>query len=348
VSPNWVRRLGLLNVIVNVVIVITGGAVRLTGSGLGCPSWPNCAPGMFHATAEMGVHGAIEWGNRLFGSVVALVAIVTFIAAVWRKPRRTSLVWLTAIVGVAVAAQAAIGAFTVNTGLAPWLVSVHFLVSVGILTAAYAAWRRAGEPDGRARLVVPVMIRRLWWLLAAVALTAILIGTVVTGSGPHAGDPDAVRLGVDSELAAQLHADAVFLLLGLSVALVFAMHAVSAPARACRAAWLLVAVEGAQGAIGLVQYFTGLPVLLVGAHMLGAALLWLAVLVVGFTLRRREPVSLAHVPKQSVLVLNGDEDDAEFYDEDDETITGDTAPAAGEPDTTTRASHEQQAASTTP
>ncbi|MGH8795092.1 MAG: COX15/CtaA family protein [Stackebrandtia sp.] len=309
-SPKWARRLSLLNVGVNVLIVVTGGAVRLTDSGLGCPSWPNCQPGSFHATAEMGMHGAIEWGNRLFGAVVGLVAIAAFVAAVMRRPRRASLVWLTGTVAVGVAAQAVIGAFTVGADLTPWLVSVHFLVSAGILVAAYAAWVRSGEPDGRVRALTPRPVRALVWLIAAVAVATLAIGTMVTGAGPHAGDPDSPRLGFDLDTVTQFHADAVFLLVGLSIALVFTLRAVDAPKRLRNAALLLVGMEFAQGAIGLTQYFTGLPVLLVGAHVFGAVLLWVAVLRLLFATRTRLPDT--RPPRQrDVLTFEDDEPDAD-------------------------------------
>lgn len=248
---------------------------------------------MFHATSAMGIHGAIEWSNRILGVVVGLVAIAAFIAAFYRKPRRKSLLWLTAIVAVGVAAQGGIGAVLVGSTLTPWLVSIHFLVSIGLLAAAYTAWVRSGEPDGDVEPIVPTAVRHLWWVITAVAVVAQMVGTVVTGTGPHAGDPDAIRLGLNLELVSQLHADIVFLLIGLTVALVFTARAVSAPAKLRTAAWVLLAVELGQGLIGLVQYFTGLPELLVGAHLLGAALLWLAVLKVGAATRQRRP--LAHL-----------------------------------------------------
>lgn len=286
------RRLSLANLIVNVAIVVTGGAVRLTGSGLGCPSWPNCAPGTFHATEALGINGAIEWGNRLFGAVVGLVAIVTFVAAKSRRPKRSSLVWLTGFIAVAVAAQALIGALTVGTNLSPWMVSVHFLVSIAILAACLTAWVRAGEPDGAVTVTVPGAVRSLWWVLVGVTLAVLLVGTLVTGAGPHAGDAESPRSGLDTELLSQAHADLVFLLIGVTVGLGFALRVTDTPAAAGHRVWLLAAVIAVQGTIGFVQYFTGLPELLVGAHLLGAALLWLAVLWVGVPMRRRQAMPL--------------------------------------------------------
>jgi heme a synthase len=149
---------------------------------------------------------------------------------------------------------------------------------MAVIAAAYTFWRRTAEPDGPARAAVPRSLRQLTWLTTVVAAAVLVVGTVVTGAGPHAGDKDAKRNGLDLESISQLHVDLVFLLLGLSLAAWLAMRAGSAPRAAIRAAAVLVGVELGQGLIGFVQYFTDLPVLLVGAHMLGACLVWLAAL----------------------------------------------------------------------
>ncbi|MEV0647091.1 COX15/CtaA family protein [Phytomonospora sp. NPDC050363] len=296
-SPTWVRRIALINIIANVAIVITGGAVRLTGSGLGCPSWPNCSPDSFHTTAALGINGAIEWGNRLFGVVVGFIAVVGLFAAWRRRPRRTSLVKMAALLLVAILAQGGIGAMTVITGLNPWSVSLHFLVSVGALAVAVAFWVRSGEPDGPVRVIVPRPVRLLAWAIIAAALATVAIGTMVTGSGPHAGDPETPRLDLDGHLITQLHADAAFLLIGLTAAMLLTLKAVKAPPVTMRAAWWLAGVLLAQGAIGYVQYFTNLPAILVGAHMLGASVLWIAALLVLYRTRVRD---LADDPQAKV------------------------------------------------
>ncbi|GAA4895418.1 cytochrome c oxidase assembly protein subunit 15 [Stackebrandtia albiflava] len=304
----WVRRLSLLNVVVNVMIVVTGGAVRLTGSGLGCPSWPNCQPGAFHVTPAMGIHGYIEWGNRLFGVVVGVVAAATLLATILRRPRRASLIRPALLVAVGVPAQALIGMITVETGLNPWVVSCHFLVTIAVLAAAYTGYVRAGEPDGEARPVVPGPFRLLAAFVVAAALVTIVVGVLVTGSGPHAGDPASPRIPLDSALLAQLHADSVFLLIGLTVGAVLAAAALRAPRRVRTALWVLTAVEIGQSVIGFVQFFTGLPVILVGAHMLGAALLWLAALHVLLTCRER--TGAPEVPAQERRVATEAEPEA--------------------------------------
>lgn len=274
-SPTIVRRLSLTNVIVNVAIIVSGGAVRLTGSGLGCPTWPNCQPGAFHATPEMGIHGYIEWGNRLFSVGVGFVAAATLLATLLLKPRRQALIGYALLVAIGVPTQAVIGLITVTSGLNPWVVSSHFLISIGILTAAYMGYARSREPDGNIEYATPPAFRALSWLVVAASLATIALGVLVTGSGPHAGDPSSPRIPLDPAMLAQVHVHAVFLLLGVTMAAGLAAVALKAPLRLRRALWWLLGIELAQGLIGFVQFATGLPVILVGAHMLAAAILWL-------------------------------------------------------------------------
>ncbi|HEX2145875.1 MAG TPA: COX15/CtaA family protein [Glycomyces sp.] len=288
-QPSAVRRWALASLIANVVIIVTGGAVRLTESGLGCAEWPKCTEQSLIATPEMGVHGAIEFGNRLLGVVVVALAVAALLAAWKRAPRRTSLVALALGVVLLAVSQAVIGGISVWTGLNSWIVGLHFVVSMVILVLAFSLYLRSGEPGGPPRPLVPRAVTLLARAVIAAAAAVILLGVVVTGSGPHAGDEDTPRNGLDPELMSQVHADAVWLLIGLSVALVFTLHAVKAPHTARRAAHVLVAVELLQGLIGYVQYYTGLPEVLVGMHMLGASLLWISALGVTFALRRREP-----------------------------------------------------------
>ncbi|WP_081883497.1 COX15/CtaA family protein [Glycomyces tenuis] len=288
-QPGAVRRWALVSLIANVVIIVTGGAVRLTESGLGCAEWPKCTEQSLVATPEMGVHGAIEFGNRLLGGIVVALAVAALLAAWKRAPRRTSLVKLALWVVLLAVSQAVIGGISVWTGLNSWIVGLHFVVSMVILVLALALYLRSGEPDGPARPLVPHAVALLGRAVVSAAAVVILLGVVVTGSGPHAGDEDTPRNGLDPELMSQLHADGVWLLIGLSVALVFTLHAVKASESARRAAHVLVAVELLQGLIGYVQYYTDLPEVLVGMHMLGASLLWISVIAVVFALRRRVP-----------------------------------------------------------
>ncbi|MBQ0894136.1 heme A synthase [Micromonospora sp. U56] len=288
VSTALLRRLAYASIVANVAIVVTGGAVRLTASGLGCPTWPRCTDESYHTTAEMGVHGVIEFGNRLLTFAVGLIALATLLAVLAHRPRRKGLLGLAVAVFLGIPAQAVIGGITVLTNLNPWVVGLHFLASMAVIAAAYALWRRVKDPDGPAVAVVPGPLRTLAALTTVVGVAVLVVGTWVTGSGPHAGDGGAARNGLDPEQISQVHADAVFLLLGLSVALVFAFRAAGATGPA-RAAVVLVAVELGQGVIGFVQYFTDLPALLVGAHMLGSCLVLLATLSVLWSTRERRP-----------------------------------------------------------
>jgi cytochrome c oxidase assembly protein subunit 15 len=186
-----------------------------------------------------------------------------------------------------IVAQAALGGLTVHSGLDPWTVAPHFLISMGLIYTAYALWQRSREGDGPRRFLVPAPLVWLARTLLGVTALVLVVGTVVTGSGPHSGDASAGRTGFDPEMVSQLHADAVFLLLGLTVAAWLAFRAVGAPAAVTGAVAVLLGVELGQGVIGFVQYFTDLPVLLVGAHVLGACLVWIAAVRVLFAVRTR-------------------------------------------------------------
>ncbi|RFU19382.1 COX15/CtaA family protein [Geodermatophilus marinus] len=276
VSPAVVSRTALANLVANGAIVVTGGAVRLTGSGLGCPTWPRCTDDSFVATPELAGHGVIEFGNRLLTFVLAAIAVAT-VVAVFRSPRR-DLRTLAVLAFLGIPAQALLGGVTVLTGLNPWTVAAHFLLSSVLVALTTVLWLRSREPG-----VGHLLVRRPFALLvtgiAATTAAVLVLGTVVTGSGPHSGDPGAGRTGFDPELVSQLHADSVFLLLGLTIALLVALHATDSPGRVRRAARDLLVVQLLQGVVGYVQYFTGLPVVLVLLHMLGA------VLVTAFTAR---------------------------------------------------------------
>jgi cytochrome c oxidase assembly protein subunit 15 len=265
-----VSRTALVNVVANGLIVITGGAVRLTGSGLGCPTWPRCTDESFVATPELAGHGAIEFGNRLLTFALTAVAIAT-VVAVFRSVRRDLrplAVW--SLLGIP--AQALLGGVTVLTGLNPYTVAAHFLLSMVLVAVATVLWLRSREA-GVGQLVVRRPFALLAAGIAATVAVVLVVGTIVTGSGPHSGDPEAGRTGFDPELMSQLHADVVFLLIGLTVALLVALHATDSPGRVRRAARDLLVVELAQGVVGYAQYFTHLPALLVLLHMAGAVLI---------------------------------------------------------------------------
>jgi len=264
----YVRPLGWATLVANSLLVVTGGAVRLTGSGLGCPTWPRCTEESFRPHGALDLHEAIEFGNRMLTFVLVAIAIATFVAA-WQTGRR-DLRTLSIVLGLGIPAQAVIGGITVLTDLNPWVVSFHLLCSMAIIGLAVLFIRRIDQPAPTAQ-TGPVVV--LAWVTFAAAWVVLYIGTVVTGSGPHAGDAKAPRNGLDPLQMSQLHTDAVFLFVGLTIGLLAAGHATGGPAEARRAVLVLLVVEVVQGTIGFVQYATDLPELLVGFHMFGAALI---------------------------------------------------------------------------
>jgi cytochrome c oxidase assembly protein subunit 15 len=262
----WLRPAGWATLVANCVLVVTGGAVRLTGSGLGCPTWPRCTDESFTPHGALDLHAAIEFGNRMLTFALVAVAVVTF-AAAWQSGRR-DLRRLALALALGIPAQAVIGGITVLTDLNPWIVSFHLLCSLAIIGLSVVFLQRIDHPD-------PVVARGplvgLAWATFGAAWLVLYIGTIVTGSGPHAGDVNSPRNGLDPLQLSQLHADAVFLFVGLTLGLLFAVHAVGAPPVVRTAVLVLLGLELAQGAVGFAQYFTDLPILLVGLHMLGAA-----------------------------------------------------------------------------
>lgn len=261
------------------IIIISGAAVRLTNSGLGCDDWPNCNSERFVDVSS--AHAAIEQVNRLFTGVVVAAVIAAVLGSLIREGRRRDLVLISWTLVVGVVANALLGAVTVWVDLHPYAVQGHLLLSMGLIAAGTVLVRRAGEPDGAARRpTVDTVSRRLAGLLLIGTTVAIVTGTVVTGAGPHAGDEDAVRLGVDIASAARVHGISV--VATISVALLLAFRArVGGPASALRPAlsiWLFTALL--QAAIGYTQYFTGVPAILVGAHVAGATAVQLTTVMV--------------------------------------------------------------------
>ena len=271
-TTDWARlRLAAwASLVANIAIVVTGGVVRLTGSGLGCPTWPRCTDESFTPHGALTYHSAIEFGNRTITFVLAAVAIATFVAA-WRVGRRGPL-RLALVLAIGVPAQAVLGGITVLLDLNPWVVAGHLLISMAMISVAVLLVRRVYDEDRPRRTVVPLPVARLAAVTYAAGWAVLYAGTVVTGSGPHAGDVDSPRNGLDPRGMSQLHADLVFLLVGLSIGLLVALLATGARAEAVRAAKVLLVVELSQGLIGFVQYFSGLPVLVVAFHLLGSAL----------------------------------------------------------------------------
>jgi cytochrome c oxidase assembly protein subunit 15 len=260
-APRVLRRWAIASLVANIGIVVTGALVRLTGSGLGCPTWPRCTTDSYVAHEALGIHGAIEFGNRLLTFVLIAIAVLTWVSAMLYRPRSRRFRWLTAALALGIPAQGVVGGFTVLTKLNPFMVAVHLLLS--FVLVALSVW-----------------LVRLTWALAAVPATrwgvrfaritfvgmwiAVWLGTVVTGSGPHAGDEHSVRTGFDPALVAHIHAVAVYATIAATLGCVFIVR--NTPSL------LLLAVEVVQAGVGLSQYHLGLPIGLVLLHLLGAAL----------------------------------------------------------------------------
>lgn len=264
----FVLRWAWASLIANATLVLTGGLVRLTGSGLGCPTWPKCTDDSFVPHRALGINGVIEFGNRMLTYVLIAVAIATFIA-VWRwSGADRSMRRLVILMGLGIPFQGVIGGITVLTDLNPWIVSLHLLLSMALVAASVLLIVRV-----RGTGVEPVDAVHVWLVRTtyAVLWVVVYLGTIVTGSGPHAGDAKAPRNGLDPADISQLHTDAVFLLVGLTAGCWLALRA-SAPVAAW-AALIVLVVELAQGLIGFVQYATDLPIALVAAHLVGAAIL---------------------------------------------------------------------------
>jgi cytochrome c oxidase assembly protein subunit 15 len=292
-SPKILRRAALSAIVMTVVIIVTGGAVRLTGSGLGCDTWPKCTDDSLFATPEQGLHGAIEFGNRMLTYVLSAAVGWAIIAVRSVKPRRHGLSRLAWAQFWIVMGNAVIGGVTVWAGLNPWSVAGHFLLANALLTVATVTWVRTHEGDGAPRPRVPRPVRKLSWAIVAVSAVLIALGTTVTGSGKHAGDSsDVPRMPWDWAAAAHIHAIAAWVVCALAVAMWLVLRVVDAPDDTRARARDLLLVVLLQGVLGYVQYFTGVPELLVGAHMLGSSLMWIAVLRLALSLREREALPL--------------------------------------------------------
>ncbi len=266
--------LAVANLVANIGIVVTGGAVRLTGSGLGCPTWPRCTDDAYIAHGELGIHGAIEFGNRTLTFVLVVLAValwVVLLVGMMEGRRRGASarrpIAIASVIALGIPAQAIIGGVTVRTDLNPWIVSFHLLVSMAIIGVCVLL---LDELRGPARSGA-AQVRPLAWLVFVWTWVVLYLGTVVTGSGPHSGDLDSRRTGLDPQVMSHLHAAAVYVLIALSVGLLVLARRRS-HTLVGRAAGALLMIELAQGLLGFVQYYTDLPEILVGLHMLGAGL----------------------------------------------------------------------------
>jgi cytochrome c oxidase assembly protein subunit 15 len=331
VSPKRVRLYVWLSLVTQVLIVVTGGAVRLTASGLGCPTWPKCTEDSLVTTEEMGFHGIIEFGNRLLTFVLLVIALLTYVTVMRMHAAKDRLViptfvffaatvglaagillqaiaglnmWTIALMataaaimlftalriittaravelgglvapafllGLGIILQAVVGGITVLTGLNSWIVGLHFVISVGLIAiASLLVWRALPKPVTE----ISPLNRALAWPTVAVSLASILFGVVVTGAGPHAGDIDTPRNGLDLEIWQHYHSYPGYLMLALLVVQLAAQWLVSRKLWAdlpTRILFLTVLFTIGQAAVGILQARTGVPALLVGIHMFGAA-----------------------------------------------------------------------------
>lgn len=299
IVPRWMRIVFLANLVAQTAIVVTGAVVRLTGSGLGCPTWPECVEGSYVPVARQAEawHKYVEFGNRLLTFAVGIIAIVTVIAAVTYtvrraragQSRRPSILWLGIAPLLGTVAQAVLGGITVLTGLNPATVGLHFLVSIALIAAAVALVARSRDAgDQPITYFVRKEVRLYTWALIAVTGLVVILGVVTTGSGPHSGDSDSeLRFPFDPRTVAWLHADVVLLFIGMLIGYMILLRVTSAPSRVWRNTLILVAITLVQAAVGYTQYFTGLPVLAVTVHVTLACLLWVTVLFLPSTLRER-------------------------------------------------------------
>jgi cytochrome c oxidase assembly protein subunit 15 len=254
-------------------LVITGGAVRLTGSGLGCPTWPECTDGSYIPVANQAegqLHAWIEFGNRLLTFALVISALVVLIHVLYTKRRELRLLALGQVLGIL--GQGVLGGITVLTDLHPLPVASHLLLSIILIAGATSLYSRRNFRAVQ-RMDIDRTTRNLSRVHILVTFLVIALGTVVTGSGPHAGDEDARRFGFEIRGVATLHAEAVIALLGITLALYIA--AKNYP-EIIRAIIIFTIITLAQGVLGYIQYFTGIPEILVGFHLLGAVLVWIA------------------------------------------------------------------------
>lgn len=277
VSPSAFIRIAQVNAILVALNIVSGAAVRLSGSGLGCPDWPACSSHQF--SPALSLHPLIEFSNRMVVVVVTLAALAALAGAIGRTPRRADLVWLSSGLVLGIVAEAIIGAVVVYTKLSPYAVLSHFLVGIVVLTDAIVLAQRAGRSDAPGTRRVDRRVVLLARTMIGVLFVAIAAGTATTGAGPHAGAQNAAqRLAVPLEDVTRVHSGIVIILVVLTLVTLGLMARTGAPEKAQERGRLLLLAMVIQGAIGYTQYFTHLPPVLVGVHVAGATTVWAATL----------------------------------------------------------------------
>lgn len=289
VSPDAFRRVALGAVVALALTVVSGAAVRLTGSGLGCSTWPKCDS--TSVVAPMQFHAWVEFGNRLINAVVTVASIGAFVAALRRRPRRPDLTWLAFGLVVGLVAEVVLGGIVVYTKLNPVLVSLHFVLGLAFLAVAVVLHQRARLADGleAPRPLVGRMQITLARLCLAALTLAVALGTVVTSTGPHGGSPGTPRYHLSLHGVAQMHGTSVEVFLGLTLVMLWTLVRSGAPAPVLRRAEIMLVALAAQAAVGYAQYFEGDPVGVIALHVAGASLLVIASIHFYFGLWARVP-----------------------------------------------------------
>lgn len=284
ISPQRYRHFAAFALLCVAAIIVTGAAVRVTGSGLGCPTWPNCEKGSLVPTGASDGHAVIEFVNRVFTGLIAIATIGAVLAAWYRTPKRTDLLKWSALVAAFIPVQAIVGGITVKVKLNPAAVATHFLLSIPIAGAALVLWRRAGfdrsEDVERARTSLtgptkPGTVVLLSRAIVAFTFLVLVAGTGVTGTGPHGGDPDVKRFGFSALAAVRVHGVLVWMLLLLVVIFAIVTRSEGNPSLRTGITRLLALIL-VQGAVGYLQWWNGIPAGLVLLHVATAVVVWLA------------------------------------------------------------------------
>jgi heme a synthase len=289
-DPKTVRALALASVVCYALLVLTGGAVRLTGSGLGCADWPECFQG--HLVAPATFHPLVEFANRVVTIAVSAVTVLAFLSAFALRPRRRDLIGLGGALVAGLIAQIILGGLVVLTKLNPYLVALHFVLTLVVLAAALVMYHLARSHRTHRE---PLVRREVTWLarlLVATLCVLILAGTMVTGAGPHAGGKDAKRVPIAFRNIAELHSTIALFLIGFTLASLFALHVAKAPERTQRAARTLLEVLFIQGTLGYTQYFLHDASVVIEFHLAGATAAFIAAITFYLSLHRHpEPIT---------------------------------------------------------
>jgi cytochrome c oxidase assembly protein subunit 15 len=272
IGPRLFLRLCQFTLAVTVLNIATGAAVRLSDSGLGCPDWPTCA--QHHLTPPLSLHPVIEFGNRVVVFVLVVACAATFLAALFRQPKRTDLSWLAGGLILGVLGEAVLGAVVVYSKLNAYVVATHFLVGMALLAVVVVLTLRAADGPGKGTVVVSDTALWLGRALVVLLVLVLAAGAATTGAGPHAGGRGAKRIPIGLEDMTRIHAEIVITTVLVLLAMLWVLRRSDAPARVQNDGWVLLAVMVVQGIIGYTQFFTHLPAVLVGIHVVGASTVW--------------------------------------------------------------------------